>query len=589
MLPAQQHFHAHQAAVAHAEDRLVGQAQLAALPGAAQLLFHVHATLDRVVHRPAVVAVAVLAGHLRLVHGDVAVLQQRGGVGGVVRVQRHPDRGAQEQLPALHHQRLAQLAHQHFGQQAGIGGHVTIAHQDHEFVATEAGQQGVIAARLGHGLADALGELQQCFVARLMAQGVVDPLEIVDVGEQQAQPVLGCARGHQPVVQRLAEGQAIGQPGQRIGVGHVPHFAVVAGDGIAHAGEAAHQLAHFVVAGVFQQRRLVIAGFDAARRRGQIADRRHQGALHVQDDRHPDDHQQAQHQQQPTQVAAADLLQALAHSGTGGQLARLHLVQGHAHADAADTLLAEQDGHGVVEHGGRLLHHQALRGHGRGRHRVVHRLAEAGHVGRAVMHQPALGIEHPYIAHNLLPRGRAHQCAHLAQIVVVQRVGQRIGQLARQCFATAAHAAVEQFMDDAATEALDLALHRRLAPQQHRQDRHHHQHCPTHREQETGLHSGAEPLHSTTFCTRLDSSVIPFHHCRTQPAAGRCSSAPAFFISVNPSTRYRARRSCCAPGAALAARARRQGTRLSNPHCVALHEADTSSSPQGIQTDYPKK
>ncbi|KAG0734686.1 hypothetical protein G6F24_018874 [Rhizopus arrhizus] len=50
-----------------------------------------------------------------------------------------------------------------------------------------------------------------------MTEGVIDPLEIVDVGEQQAQPMVGRARGHQPMVKCLAEGQAIGQSGQRIG------------------------------------------------------------------------------------------------------------------------------------------------------------------------------------------------------------------------------------------------------------------------------------------------------------------------------------------------------------------------------------
>ncbi|KAG0771661.1 hypothetical protein G6F22_016296 [Rhizopus arrhizus] len=91
MLPAQQHLDTDHAAVAHAEDRLVGQAQFAALPGPAQFLLHVHAALDRMVHRPAVVAVAVLAGHLRLVHGDVTVLQQRGRIRRIVREQGHAD------------------------------------------------------------------------------------------------------------------------------------------------------------------------------------------------------------------------------------------------------------------------------------------------------------------------------------------------------------------------------------------------------------------------------------------------------------------------------------------------------------------
>ncbi|KAG1257136.1 hypothetical protein G6F66_014733 [Rhizopus arrhizus] len=109
MLPAQQNLDTDHAAVAHAEDRLVGQAQFAALPGPAQFLLHVPAALDRMVHRPAVVAVAVLAGHLRLVHGDVTVLQQRGRIRRIVREQGHADGRAKEQLPALHHQRLAQI------------------------------------------------------------------------------------------------------------------------------------------------------------------------------------------------------------------------------------------------------------------------------------------------------------------------------------------------------------------------------------------------------------------------------------------------------------------------------------------------
>ncbi len=202
------------------------------------------------------------------------------------------------------------------------------------------------------------------------------------------------------------------------------------------------------------------------------------------------------------------------------------------------------------------------------------------------MHQPALAVEHQHIAHHLLPRGRAHQHAYLTQVVVIERVGQRIGQLARQRLAAAAHAAVEQFMDDATAEALHLALHRRLAAQHHRQDRHHHQHRPAHREQETGLHSRAEPLHATSIRTCLDCTAHSHPLHRARAAAGRCSSARPFVVSVTLSIRYHAR---SAPATAVAARTVRHGTRLSNPHCVALHEADTSSSPQGIQTDYPKK
>src|SRR3546814_1577783 len=62
-----------------------------------------HAALHRLVHRPAVEAVAALAGMLGLVHRDVAVLHQRGGAGGIVGEQGDADRGAEEHLRSEEH------------------------------------------------------------------------------------------------------------------------------------------------------------------------------------------------------------------------------------------------------------------------------------------------------------------------------------------------------------------------------------------------------------------------------------------------------------------------------------------------------
>ena len=250
-----------------------------------------HATLDCMVHRPAVIAIAVLARHLCPVHGNVAVLQQGGGIGRIVREQGHADRGTQEQFPALHHQRLAQLPHQHFSQQPRVCGHITIAHRDHELISAEARQQGFIAPGFGDRAIDTLCKLQQCFIASFVAKGVIDSLEVVDIGEQQAQPVIGGTGSHQPMIKRLAECQPVGQPGQRVGIGHAPHFAVMAGDRITHAGKTAHQFTHLVVAGVLGQRRLVVARLDATGSDGEITDRRNQSTLHVQDHDHADHHQ----------------------------------------------------------------------------------------------------------------------------------------------------------------------------------------------------------------------------------------------------------------------------------------------------------
>src|SRR5690606_26064575 len=71
VLPAQQRLGPDQAAVAEPVDRLVREAQLAALPGPAQVLLDAHAALHGLVHGAAVEAVAALAGVLGLVHRDV--------------------------------------------------------------------------------------------------------------------------------------------------------------------------------------------------------------------------------------------------------------------------------------------------------------------------------------------------------------------------------------------------------------------------------------------------------------------------------------------------------------------------------------
>ena len=110
--PAQQCLGADHAAVGEVVDGLVEHAQFATLPGAAKLALQRHPAFDGLVHRPAVEAVAVLAGHLGLVHRDVAVLHQLRGDGGVVGEQRDADGRAQEQRPVAHHQRLARGFHQ---------------------------------------------------------------------------------------------------------------------------------------------------------------------------------------------------------------------------------------------------------------------------------------------------------------------------------------------------------------------------------------------------------------------------------------------------------------------------------------------
>lgn len=116
-----------------------------------------------------------------------------------------------------------------------------------------------------------------------MVQGVVDVFEIVDIGKQQVQLMIGCVCGYQVMVQCFLECQLVGQFGQCIGIGYVLYFVVMLGDGIVYVGEVVYQFVNFVVVGVFGQWCLVVVGFDVVCCSGQVLDWCNQGVLYVQD------------------------------------------------------------------------------------------------------------------------------------------------------------------------------------------------------------------------------------------------------------------------------------------------------------------
>ncbi len=289
-------------------------------------------------------------------------------------------------------QRPAQLGHQHFRQPGRRRTHVALLDQDHELVATEAGEQRVVAAVLLHRLADAVGELQQRLVAGLVAEGVVDPLEVVDVGEQQRQLAAGAAQQHQAVVQALAERQPVGEPGERVGVGHAPHLAVMAGHRLAHPAECADQVAHLVVARAVQALDRVVARFDPPCRRRQPADRAHQGALHIPGSEEGNQRQQAEGQGQPADMALGQVVHQCAELGQVGPLVAVGDPQVQAHPYATDPLAADHDRRRGIQHVGRGLQVQAIGGDGLGGEGVVHHPAVVRDLDRPVVHQPPFKV-----------------------------------------------------------------------------------------------------------------------------------------------------------------------------------------------------
>ncbi|MDT4836609.1 hypothetical protein FQZ97_703160 [compost metagenome] len=83
---------------------------------------------------------------------------------------------------------------------------------EHEFVAAEAGQ-GVL---LAHMAAQALGHLLQQLVAHIVAEGVVEILEVVQIDEQQGAVQLVASALRQGMLQAVEQQAAVGQAGEQV-------------------------------------------------------------------------------------------------------------------------------------------------------------------------------------------------------------------------------------------------------------------------------------------------------------------------------------------------------------------------------------
>ncbi len=191
------------------DDRLVVDPELLAMDGPAQVALEVQAPQRRRVHVLLEELVEPLAGGLGRVHGGVGVAQQLVGAVVVEGAARDPDADRGRQLLALDAERRLER----LGQALGDGRRVaSVLEQDRELVAAEAGAR-VAVPQAG---ADAVGDLQQQLVARLVPEAVVDGLEVVEVEEQDRDRFLERLAQGQGVLDPVAEQAAIGQVGEGI-------------------------------------------------------------------------------------------------------------------------------------------------------------------------------------------------------------------------------------------------------------------------------------------------------------------------------------------------------------------------------------
>ena len=209
--PAQQRLHGAGAARLQVDLRLVGEKELVLQQAAPHVRLELQPRLHARIHVGRVEPVRVAADLLGRVHRGVGLLDQRDGVVGVEREHRNPDRARQRGRlvgQAEGHQERLPDPGQHRHRLEGRMRGVETRQDHHELVAAQ--------ARNGIGLADgrgeALGHRLQQLVAGIVAERVVDALEMVEV-EEQARDVRGVAlRLREDLLQPLVEERPVRQP-----------------------------------------------------------------------------------------------------------------------------------------------------------------------------------------------------------------------------------------------------------------------------------------------------------------------------------------------------------------------------------------
>ena len=220
-VPAYQRFHADDAPAAQVDLRLVVQIQFLVLQGTAQVRLHAQAALGAQFHFGLEHGIAVLALVLGVVHGRVGIARQGGHVLRIEWIQAHADAGADIQLVAFQRERRGQhgkdLA-RHAGHFRSVVGRFD---DDDEFVAADAADD-VGGAQDRH---QALGDEFEQLVAAVVAQRIVDHLEVVQVQQQQSHAAVLAVGARQRVGQGAVEFMAVRQLRDRVDVGQVVQMA----------------------------------------------------------------------------------------------------------------------------------------------------------------------------------------------------------------------------------------------------------------------------------------------------------------------------------------------------------------------------
>ena len=160
---------------------------------------------------------------LRAEQRDVRSAQQRRRVAAVIRIGRHATAHADGHLAPIDQQRPLEASDQALGAPLDLGSVARVWEHQRELVAAEPGDETVVAGDQAQPLAD-LGEHA---IAEVVAERVVDGLEVVEIEEQHGNVRSGGSRGASRVehlVQALEQLAAVRQVGERVVIGEVPQL-----------------------------------------------------------------------------------------------------------------------------------------------------------------------------------------------------------------------------------------------------------------------------------------------------------------------------------------------------------------------------
>ena len=212
MFPAHQPFEADHQIVVRAHYRLIVQFQRIIGQRLAQILHQQAAFFRLVLQIGGIEAELAAPGILRGVKRKVRAVSQLVLLQPVIRRDRDPDRRPDDGALVVNRIGLRDDLDQLVGNFAQRTAIVDIGQDDLEFVTAQAPHLAPVTDNAGQ----AFGHLFQQFVARLVAHGVIDMLEPVEVEHHQRATALCRLVGRQRPFQLAIHAIAIGEAGQRI-------------------------------------------------------------------------------------------------------------------------------------------------------------------------------------------------------------------------------------------------------------------------------------------------------------------------------------------------------------------------------------